>query len=93
MKPRLVPAMPEPIVIEFYTKPDCHLCIDAEALLEVAGHHWRLEIHPVNILAERTVYDLYWNRIPVLELPDGATLEPPITRERLSAFLRRYAAS
>lgn len=93
MNPSLVPAMSEPIVIDFYTKPDCPLCIDAESLLEVAGHHWRLDIRAVNILTDRAIYDLYWNRIPVLELADGATLEPPITRERLSSFLRRHGAS
>lgn len=81
--------MPPPIVIEFYTKPECPLCEDAEALLEVASRHWPLEIRFINILTDRAVYDLYWNRIPVLEFADGATLEPPITREKLTAMLRR----
>jgi hypothetical protein len=83
--------MPVSIDIVFYTKPDCPLCEDAESLLEVAGHHWPLAIRRVNILTDRTVYELYWNRIPVLEGVDGVTLEPPITRELLSAFLRRLA--
>ena len=81
-----------PIVIRFFTKPDCPLCEDALSLLEVAGYHWTLDVRLVNILGERGLYELYWNRIPVLELEDGATLEPPITRERLSTWLRRYSA-
>jgi hypothetical protein len=85
--------MTRPIVIDFYTKPDCHLCEDAESLLEVAGRHWALEIRRRNILQDRSLYDLYWNRIPVLECSDGATLEPPITRELLTAFLRRQFAA
>ena len=84
--------MASPIVIEFYTKPDCHLCEDVLSLLEVAGHHWSLDIRSVNILTDQALYDLYWNRIPVLEFDNGATLEPPITRERLTSFLRRYGA-
>ena len=83
--------MANPIVIVFYTKPGCHLCEDAETLLEVAGHHWPIEIRPTNILQDRAVYDLYWNRIPVLEGADGSTLEPPITRESLTAFIRRQS--
>jgi len=77
------------IVIIFYTKPECSLCEDAATLLEAAGHHWSLEVQMVDILRDPTLYDLFWNRIPVLEFADGATLEPPITRERLTAFIRR----
>lgn len=82
--------MPSDIVILFYTKPDCPLCEDASNLLEVASHHWPLEVRTVNILTDRTLYDLYWNRIPVLEFDNGATLEAPLTREKLAGFLRRY---
>jgi glutaredoxin len=81
--------MPSVIAIEFYTKPDCPLCEDASSLLEVASHHWPLEVRTVNILTDRTLYDLYWNRIPVLEFDNGSTLEAPITREKLAGFLRR----
>ncbi len=84
--------MAAPIVIVFYTKPGCHLCEDAETLLEVAGQHWSMEIRRTNILQDRAVYDLYWKRIPVLECSDGSTLEPPITRESLTAFLRRQVS-
>ncbi len=92
MSAELVPVPANLIVIEFFTKPDCHLCEDAEAILEVASHYFLFDLRTVNILQDRAVYDLYWNRIPVLEFPDGATLEPPITRERLTAMLRRYSA-
>lgn len=85
----LVPEMPNSIIIILYTKPDCPLCQDAESLLEVAGRHWSLDVQRKNILQDRALYDLYWNRIPVLEFPDGATLEPPVTRELLTARLRR----
>jgi glutaredoxin len=83
--------MAQSIVIVFYTKPDCPLCEDALSLLEVAGHHWPLDLRPINILTERTLYDLYWNRIPVLEFENGSTLEPPVTRERLTEYLRRLS--
>jgi hypothetical protein len=93
-KPPLVPMNTAPIVILFYTKPDCPLCEDAETLLEVAGHHWPIEVRRVNILQDRACYDLYWNRIPVLEFPSGATLEPPrLTRENLTAVLRRQSGT
>ncbi len=83
--------MVTPIVIQIFTKPDCPLCEDASNLLEVASHHWPLEVRSVNILTDRTLYNLYWNRIPVLEFDNGATLEAPITRERLSERLRGLA--
>lgn len=79
------------IVIDFFTKPDCPLCEDALSLLEVAGRHWPVEVRQVNILTDKALYELYWNRIPVLEFDDGSTLEAPITRENLSHCLRRIA--
>lgn len=79
------------IVIQFFTKPGCPLCEDVSNLLEVAGHHWPLEVRSVSILTARALHDLYWNRIPVLEFADGSTLEPPITRERLTGCLKRLS--
>lgn len=83
--------MPTPIVITLYSKPDCPLCEEARHLLEAIGHHLPFALETVNILQDRSVYDLYWNRIPVLEFADGGTLEPPITRERLAAVIRRQS--
>ncbi len=82
--------MTQTIVIEFYTRPECSLCEDATELLEIAGHHWPLDVRTVNILKDRQLYERYGNRIPVIEFDDGATLEPPITRDRLTALIRRH---
>lgn len=77
------------ILVRFYTKPGCPLCEDAESLLEVAGRRFPIAIQPVDIRRDPRLFALYGERIPVLEFPDGTLLEPPVTRDRLTAILRR----
>lgn len=57
-----------------YTKPNCPLCDRLDELIEphVEG---RFKVEHRNILLEKSWYDAYWDRIPVLTLEDRVLLE------------------
>jgi glutaredoxin len=70
--------------VTLYTKPGCHLCDEALALLLSLGDEMdkELSITEVNILEDPTLYTRYRHAIPVIVVdPDagGPTLHAPIT--------------
>lgn len=67
-----------------YTRPDCHLCEVAAAMLDAQGLLWRAE----NIDTDLGLIRRYGNRVPVLHRPeDGAELAWPFTEDGLRSFL------
>lgn len=66
-----------------YTRPDCHLCDQALALVREAG----LEPRRMEIDGDLALLRAYGTRIPVLRRQDtGAELCWPFDRERLEEF-------
>jgi glutaredoxin len=78
-------------VITLYTKPDCHLCVQArEALLRVQAEV-PFELLELDITADEQLHRAYFERIPVIalgmeELFDYFVDEHRL-RERLTAIL------
>ena len=70
-----------------YTRPDCHLCDEAMAVLEQAAPG--TEYQAVDIEPELRLIQRYGLRVPVLKRTDtGAELDWPFGAAGLSAFLR-----
>jgi len=72
-----------------YSKPDCHLCEDAIAVLEGLRSQLDFELVELDITADETLHRAYFERIPVLEL-DGEELceffvDEALVRERLES--------
>lgn len=68
------------IKVVLYTKPGCHLCEDAKALLlDVIADHpdtpYLLE--EVDIRQETAVHQQYWDKIPVIQV-GTAQIQAPI---------------
>ncbi len=76
--------------VTLYTRPGCHLCEEAQALLQrlAARYPHRLEL--VNIDEDAALRARYHLTIPVIRIGD-AELEAPIERRALEAAL--HAAS
>ena len=71
-----------------YSRPDCHLCEEAEALLAVVAPGRVFET--VDIEDDIRLLDRYGIRVPVLRHePDGAELGWPFDAMQLSEFLKR----
>jgi len=75
-------------VVTLYSKPDCHLCVEArEALLRLRSQ-LGFEIHEVDITSDEALHRAYFERIPVVVL-DGEELfdyfvDEHVLRRRLS---------
>ena len=75
-----------------YSRQECHLCDQAQALIEqvIAGSDWQLE--KVNIDSDAKLTELYRYSIPVLARIDGAeitALNWPFPPSRIRALLSR----
>lgn len=79
----------EPIVVTFYSKPGCHLCDDARALLEDLGTRYPVMIEEVDIRSDPALFRKYDIRIPVITFPDGTEMEAPLQPARVRAALRK----
>jgi glutaredoxin len=68
-------------VVTIYTKPDCELCKEAEAVIRQVATRRRFRVERRNILTDPALLEKYRNEIPVICV-DG--LE--IARHRVTAF-------
>ena len=76
-------------VITLYSKPDCHLCDDALAVLQALQGELSFELVELDITREEALHRAYFERIPVVAL-DGEELcehfvEETLVRERLES--------
>ena len=70
----------------FYTRPDCHLCDEAEDLLRAVAPGQAVTF--VDIEDSIALLDRYGVRIPVLRRePDGQELGWPFDADQLQGFL------
>jgi glutaredoxin len=76
-------------LVTVYSKPDCHLCVEAMAALEELRAELRFELCERDITADEELHRAYFERIPVIAL-DGEELsdyflDEAVLRERLES--------
>jgi glutaredoxin len=59
--------------VTLYSRPGCHLCDEARAVLEHARTQAAFTVHEIDITADDTLHARYLERIPVIAL-DGEEL-------------------
>lgn len=64
--------------ILLYSKPGCHLCEIAHQLLLGLHREFELTIELVDISQDPSLYDKYWDKIPVIIVDNQTTLAAPI---------------
>jgi glutaredoxin len=79
------------VVITLYSKPDCHLCVDALAALVGLQGELGFELSEVDITTDEALHRAYFERIPVVAL-DGEELfdyfvDERVLRVRLQSIL------
>jgi len=72
--------------VTLYSRPGCHLCEEARAVLERARGRAPFEIDEINIEADAVLHARYLERIPVVVL-DGEELFEYFVHEE--ALIRR----
>lgn len=76
------------ISLLLYTTSGCHLCEEAQALLDWAGQQVPLQVSAVEISGDAALVERYGIRIPVVQRAvDGAELGWPFDGPDLLAFL------
>lgn len=58
--------MPEPIVIEMYSRQGCHLCDDAKDVIERVARRFPVSLRVVNIEDDPKLEAAYGTQIPVV---------------------------
>jgi glutaredoxin len=76
-------------VVTVYSKPDCHLCEEAIAVLRGLQREFAFELCELDIEADDALQRAYFERIPVIAL-DGEELceyfvQEDVVRERLES--------
>ena len=76
-------------IVTVYSKPDCHLCVDAMLALTRLRDELGFELCELDITADEALHRAYFERIPVVAL-DGEELcdhfvDEELMRERLES--------
>jgi glutaredoxin len=75
-------------VVTLYSKPDCHLCVEARAVLLGLQPHLGFEISEVDITTDRALHRAYFERIPVVSLGGEDLCEYFVDEEALKRRLQ-----
>ncbi|MFF2755326.1 glutaredoxin family protein [Psychrobacillus sp. NPDC058041] len=55
------------MIVQFYTRPGCHLCEEARLMLKLVQEDIAFEINEVNIEEDEELHEKYMLMIPVVE--------------------------
>lgn len=55
------------MIVQFYTRPGCHLCEEARLMLKLVQEDVAFEINEVNIEEDEELHEKYMLMIPVVE--------------------------
>ena len=76
-------------VLTLYTKPDCHLCVEALAALRALQSELSFAIEQRDISSDEALHRAYFERIPVVALEGEELCEhfvrEAVVRERLES--------
>lgn len=73
--------------VRFFTKPGCHLCEQAEELLEQIAGECPIDLEVIDITEDMDTFDRYRYDIPVVAVEGGGTASGRITEADLRRVL------
>ena len=76
------------LTVRFYTKQGCHLCEQAEELIEALATECPLDLEMIDITTDIDIFDRYRYEIPVVAVEGGGTVSGRITEADLRRVLR-----
>ncbi|HEV7938716.1 MAG TPA: glutaredoxin family protein [Solirubrobacteraceae bacterium] len=78
-------------VLTLYSKPDCHLCVEAQDVLRKLRSELGFELSEVDITTDEALHRAYFERIPVVALGEEELFEyfvdEAALRQRLQSIL------
>lgn len=79
------------LVVEIYSKPDCHLCEVAKEQLEVLQRRWPFELREVNIAESAELLAEFGERIPLVWVEGKLACKYRVDEEALRRKLEQAA--
>ena len=75
--------------IIFYTKPGCHLCEKAYAMLAALREQTWFELKEIDITTDPALFKKYFDKIPVVVIDNLTELSEPIRIEDVRTALEQ----
>jgi glutaredoxin len=75
-------------VVTLYSKPDCHLCVEARSVLRRLRSELGFELSEVDITSDEALHRAYFERIPVITSGDEELFEYFVDEDALRQRLR-----
>jgi glutaredoxin len=75
--------------VTLYTRPGCHLCDDARAVIERVRERAPFQLVEIDIESDDALHRAYLERIPVVELDGEELFEHFVDEATLAARVRR----
>ncbi len=80
------------ILVEIYSKPDCHLCEVAKERLEELRQRWPFELREINIAHDDKLMQEFGERIPLVWVEGKLACKFRVEEEQLRQKLEQAAA-
>ena len=85
--------MPETVKVIIYSKPDCHLCEEAQAAMRAAGCSDLFTIEEVNIETDAELFARYRYDIPVIMIDGTEAFRHRLIAEEFKLQILRRSGS
>lgn len=76
------------IRVEIYSKPDCHLCEEAKAILKKAQGTYDFELSEIDIREDSQIYEEYKEKIPFIFINGKKAFKYRVDPESLARKLK-----
>ena len=80
--------MPEPIRIDIYSRPGCHLCDEAKAVIEPLRERYAVVLRTINVESSADLEDRYGADIPVVFVNGNEAFRHRVDRFELERTLK-----
>lgn len=81
--------MPDPVHIEIYSRPQCHLCDDAKEVIERVRTRYGFTLRVINIEEDPQLEAAYGTQIPVVFINGSKAFKYRVDEAELEKKVRR----
>jgi len=81
--------MPDPINIVIYSRPGCHLCDDAKAVIEKVRSRYSFILKQINIESDPALEQAYGTEIPVITINGNKAFKYRVDEQEFERKVKR----
>lgn len=79
--------------VTIYSRPDCHLCDEMKAIVEIVGRDVSFHLEEIDISTDATLEARYGLEIPVLEVDGRKAAKYRVSEDELRRILSARGAN